>query len=202
MPLFPKKESEIIALTQKLAGGLGDETLSAENVPVSKTELETMLGEYRSHIATINESRARLSQGKKDKNRKLKQIAKAVKADLRYLEIITDGNNAALSRYGWGARRKKHRLGVPEQPRYLEIIKQNAGTFTLDWKPPVGGGKPSAYKVQRMLEGETAWQDIATALKTEIELIGQPRKITLMFRIVAINRAGESLPSNTVSLVL
>jgi hypothetical protein len=202
MPLFPKQESEIVALTQRLIGGLNANSTTAVDVPVDADELNTLVAEFRAHITAINESRSQMSQSRKAKRKTLKQIAKAVKADLRYLEIVTDGSDAELNKYGWGARRKKRELGVPEQPRYLEIIKQDAGSFVLDWKAPIGGGKPSAYKIQRMSEGEQHWQDIATALKTEIELVGQPRKTVLLFRVIAINRAGESLPSNTVNITL
>lgn len=202
MPLFPRKENEVIALTRKLIGGLNSDSTAAVDVPVDVDELNTLIAEFQSHITTINESRSQMSQSRKAKRKTLKLLAKAVKADLRYLEIVTDGSDAELNKYGWGARRKKREQGVPEQPRYLEIIKQDAGTFVLDWKAPIDGGKPSAYKIQRMSEGEQHWQDIATALKTEIELVGQPRKTVLLFRVIAINRAGESLPSNTVNITL
>jgi len=46
------------------------------------------------------------------------------------------------------------------------------------------------------------WSDIATALETEITLKGQPRGVELEYRVVAVNKAGDSPPSNTETAVL
>ena len=46
------------------------------------------------------------------------------------------------------------------------------------------------------------FSDIATSLKTRAELIEQPRLMDLEYRVIAINKAGQSPPSNTVTVVL
>jgi len=60
----------------------------------------------------------------------------------------------------------------------------------------------SDYKVQRRERPEGAWQDVATAIETEATLVEQPKGVELEYRVVAINKAGEGLPSNTVMAVL
>ena len=60
----------------------------------------------------------------------------------------------------------------------------------------------SAYKVQRRQRPEGVWQDVATAIETELTLVDQPKGKELEYRIIAINKAGEGSPSNTVMVVL
>jgi len=79
----------------------------------------------------------------------------------------------------------------------------------LDWKAPADGGKPAAYKVQRRVGGVVGsepvgdrWEDVATAILSEITLVDQPEKTEIEYRVIAINKAGEGTPSNTVLVVL
>ena len=60
----------------------------------------------------------------------------------------------------------------------------------------------AAYKIQRSVKDSGQWSDIATSLKTKAELIDQPRLTDMEYRVIAINKAGQSPPSNTVTVVL
>ena len=46
------------------------------------------------------------------------------------------------------------------------------------------------------------WQQVGASLSTEAHLISQPRGQQLEYRLIAVNKAGESTPSNTVAVVL
>jgi hypothetical protein len=84
----------------------------------------------------------------------------------------------------------------------LEAPRQGEGWLFLDWKEPVDGGTVTAYKIQRRLCPDGAWFDVGTALETEITLNGQERRKEWEYRVIAINKAGESETSNTVMAVL
>ena len=71
------------------------------------------------------------------------------------------------------------------------------------WKNiPVDGGAPSAYKVMRRKRPEGAWSEVATAVVTEVTLVEPPKGKELEYRIIAVNKAGDGEPSNTVMVVL
>ena len=79
---------------------------------------------------------------------------------------------------------------------------QGEGTVTLTWRAPIDGGKPSAYRIMRRQRPEGPWSDVATAVTPEIELDEQPRGIEFEYRVIAVNKAGDGEPSNTVVVVL
>ncbi|MDF1545179.1 MAG: fibronectin type III domain-containing protein [bacterium] len=54
----------------------------------------------------------------------------------------------------------------------------------------------------RRIRPDGPWEDVATAVITEATLVDQERGKEWEYRIVAINKAGEGEPSNTVMAVL
>ena len=115
------------------------------------------------------------------------------------------GNPDKLTALGWGAPAAPAKR-VPGQPRTLEARREASGTVFLDWKAPRktdGGGNVAFYRIERRVKGGEefgAWQ--ATATASEAHLSGQPHGVEIEYRILAVNPAGDSLPSNAVALVL
>jgi len=202
MPTFPRDENGIIDLGRRFAGGLNLSGMNFASMPVSKGEFDLLMVEYEALIVEITQIEAQKTGKISDKNKVLSKIASGLKRNLRFIELITNGNDVELTKYGWGTRRKRQKIKPPEQPRYLEDVKQGEDYLILDWKAPIGGGKVKVYKIYRRVEGENEAQIINSALFTEIKLLNQPRKVTLQYYVTAVNNAGESLPSNTISVVL
>jgi hypothetical protein len=47
-----------------------------------------------------------------------------------------------------------------------------------------------------------SWDNIATAILSEITLVEQPEKTEIEYRVIAINKSGQGQASNTVMVVL
>jgi hypothetical protein len=47
-----------------------------------------------------------------------------------------------------------------------------------------------------------SWAQVGIAIESETSLINQPRGPQLEYRVKAVNVGGESIPSNTVAIVL
>ena len=147
-------------------------------------------------------AKATAEQAIADKDGALEELVEALKDDIRYAENTVDFDDDKLKLIGWAGRKARTPLAAPGQARLLEAPKQGAGWVFLDWKAPVDGGKPAAYKVERRLRDGGGWENVATAILTEATLVEQPEKQELEYRIIALNKSGEGQPSNTVSIVL
>lgn len=185
-----------------LIGGMKAETESLASMPVTESELSELLASFMNNRNQITQRKAELKQLYQDKKNIFKKLVSAAKRSVKMLPVIFGNDNAALARYGWGAKRKRTPARVPGQPRVLEALTQGTDWLDLDWKPPLDGGKVRFYKILRLVEGETIWQESGVFFKTEGRLKNQPRKVDMQYQVVAVNLAGDSLPSNTVNVVL
>ncbi len=209
MPRFPKKEAEIIALARAMVVGLSDNVAVYPNPPYQPygpPGINGRINRYNYRREDLIAARAVAEQTTAEKDDALEDLIEAMKADIRYAENTVDFDDDKLKLIGWAGRKAPTPLAIPGQTRLLEAPRQGDGWVFLDWKAPADGGRPKAYKVQRRVVGvepvSDRWEDIATAILSEITLVDQPEKTELEYRVIALNKAGEGQPSNTVMAVL
>jgi len=202
MPRFPKKEADIVALAEQLWRGLWSNRPIYPNPPIHPISLRFKAMIYRRCRENLIAKQVAAEAANTTKHEALEELIEAMKSDIRYAENTVNYDDAKLKLLGWAGKKMATVLTPPGQARLLEAPKQGKGWLFLDWKAPVGGGTPKAYKVQRRLRSGGSWQDMATAILTEATLVEQPRGAQLEYRIIAVNKSGEGQPSNTVSIVL
>jgi len=202
MARFPKKEADIVALANRLSTGLKTNSTIYPQPPHSWVWLLIRAYYYRAARGKLIAAQAAAEKAVGDKDEAFSELVAAMKADIRYAENTVDFDDNKLKLVGWAGKKTATVLAPPGQVRLLEAPKQGAGWLFLDWKAPVNGGNPAAYKVERRLRDSGGWQDMATAILTEATLVEQPCKAELEYRIVAVNKAGQGEPSNTVMAVL
>jgi len=202
MPRFPKREAEIAALAEQLWRGLAGNAATYPQPPVHPVLLRVKNMIYSARREDLIAKQAAAEQATAAKDESLEELIEAMKADIRYAENTVNFDDDKLKLIGWAGKKAKTPLAAPGQVRLLEASKQGKGWVFLDWKAPLDGGKPRAYKVQRRLRPGGDWQDVATAIITEATLVEQPQRQELEYRVIAVNRAGQGEPSNTVMAVL
>ena len=205
MARFPRTEAEIVALAQAMVSGLtGTEGLPNvyPSPPVAPAELTALINAYTTARNAAIAAQAAAEEATTAKDEALEDLADAMKSDIRYAENTVDFDDDKLKLIGWAGRKAATPLAPPGQARLLEAPKQGEGWVFLDWKAPIDGGAPAAYKIMRRERPAGLWEDAATAVITEATLVEQPRGKELEYRIIAVNKAGDGEPSNTAMVVL
>ena len=206
MAAFPVREADILALAQSIIAGMTDNP-DYPSPPLSPTELRARLDAFSGSSDAQASAQSAAQQATETKHADLEELIAGMKAMLHYAEDAVRGNDAKLAALGWSGRapRTPHVPQLPGQPRNVRAQQQGEGSITLAWDEAEDGDAAACYKAERRKLDNgvwSAWQIVGTAVSTSIALSGQPRGNTLEYRIIAINSAGDSLPSNTVTAVL
>ncbi len=202
MARFPKSESEIIALAQSLVAGLKTGTDIYPTPPIDPVELDVRIQTFLQARDEATATQVAAQQAIAGKNEALDELIDDMKSNLRYAENTVNYDDAQLKLLGWGGRKARTAQQAPGQCRSLEAPRQGDGWVFLDWKEPAEGGTVLAYRVQSRPKGTETWQDVGTALESEITLVNQPRGTAQEYRVIAMNKTGSGDPSNTTSVVL
>ena len=202
MARFPRTEAEVIALAEAMITGLTANAVLYPAPPVAVLDLTAAKTAYITALNAAIAAKAVAEAATTSKDDVLEDLVDAMKSDIRYAENTVDFDDDKLKLIGWAGKKAPTPLAVPGQTRLLEAPRQGDGWVFLDWKAPIDGGAPSAYKVTRRERPAGAWEDIATAVITEATLVEQPKGKELEYRIIAVNKAGDGEPSNTEMVVL
>jgi hypothetical protein len=84
----------------------------------------------------------------------------------------------------------------------LEAPRQGEGRVFLDWKAPADGGAVAGYKIERRDRPAGDWPLVSVAPESEATLTSQERGKDWEYRVIAVNKTGEGVPSNTVAAVV
>ena len=202
MAQFPRREAEIKSLAQNMITGLAANVADFPTPPVASANLQALLN---SLITLSDEQVAALAaaqQATETKAAGLEELVTAMKADLRYAEDAVNYDDAKLTAIGWSGRAIGTDLEVPGQPGSLEASRQGEGWIFLDWKKPADGGAVAAYKIERRERPAGSWMLVSMAIESEATLNNQERGKDWEYRVIATNKTGEGLPSNTVAAVV
>ena len=202
MARFPRTEAEVVAVAEAMITGLTANAVLYPAPPVAVLDLTAAKTAYIMALNAAIAAAAAAEAATTAKDDVLEDLVDAMKSDIRYAENTVDFDDDKLKLIGWAGKKAPTPLAIPGQTRLLEAPRQGDGWVFLDWKAPIDGGAPSAYKVTRRERPAGAWEDVATAVITEATLVEQPKGKELEYRIIAVNKAGEGEPSNTEMVVL
>jgi len=219
MARFPLPEPEVRLLAHAIATGLKDNPELFPLPPVEPATMESTIESYDTLRGRIAQARTEFLHLLEEKDRVLTRLKREMKQNLRYAENASGFDDTQLKCLGWSARRKKRSLAKPNQPRLLIMeytpsavgkTTETKGPIRLSWKPPVGGGKPAVYLVQRRIrqaakdvkpDGRATgspWTTIDMCYQTSFAFTPEQFIPAAEYRVLASNRAGVSRPSNSI----
>jgi hypothetical protein len=202
MARFPKSEAEIATLGQDLVNGLRTHTDDFPNPPVPPDELQATLQTYLDARQAAGNAAGAATEAIAVKQEALEALTDQMKSNLRYAENTVKYDNAKLEKLRWGGRGSSTPLAAPGQVLSLTGPREGNGWILLEWREPVDGGRPSAYRVQRRLHEDHDWEEAGMSVDTQTLLRGQKRGVAWYYQVIAVNKAGEGEPSNSVTVVL
>ncbi len=207
MAQFPRTEADVTVLVQEMIAGY---TAHVADFPSADTI--GLTAAQAAYITAKNDQTDALAAAQvatEAKETQLESMEDFMRIELKKSELDVNSDPEKLGYIGWGPKASPTASAAPGQPRNLEAVTQNPDSVFLDWKPAVrgSGGTVRTYIVDRREQpaggGEFgAWTQVAIALHSESYLNAQPRGLQLEYRVKGVNIGGESLPSNTVAVVL
>nr|VFK39069.1 MAG: Fibronectin type III domain-containing protein [Candidatus Kentron sp. SD]VFK43966.1 MAG: Fibronectin type III domain-containing protein [Candidatus Kentron sp. SD]VFK78915.1 MAG: Fibronectin type III domain-containing protein [Candidatus Kentron sp. SD] len=199
---FPDVEAKILDLGQEMSAGFAANTEIYPAPPVSVDDLNAAIAAYEDVRDELVAAQAKVKLIVEKKKKVVDTLVHDMKSNLRYAENTADHDDGKLKLIGWSGRHKAMHLTPPGQARDLVSPDRGDGWIALEWKKPTDGGKVASYKIQRREGDAETWIDAGVALELHATVSGQPVGKRLAFRVVAINKAGEGKPSNSVLAVL
>jgi hypothetical protein len=205
MPVFPKTESEVIALAEAMVAGY---TAHAADFPsVTVATLSTALSTFQTNRQAQISAQSQAQLATETKGDKLDALIELMKNDLKKSEVGVAADPTKLAEIGWAPRSVPVPVEPPGQPDNFHPTAEGPGDIWLEWESPATGGLVRNYIIERRerAAGGTEfgdWSVVGTSLNTDTHLLEQPRGIQLEYRVKSANVSGESMPSNTAAVVL
>ena len=207
MAQFPRTEPEVSVLVQDMIAGY---TAHLTDFPSADTiGLTAAQAAYITAKTGQTDAVAAAQVATEAKDIALAALEEFMRTELKKSELDVESDPEKLGYIGWGPKAPPTSSTAPGQPRSLEAVTQRPDSVFLDWKGAARGtgGAVRTYIVERREQpaggGEFgSWAQTAIALQSESDLTSQPRGQQLEYRVKGVNVGGESIPSNTVAVVL
>ena len=204
MAMFPNTENNIKALAAQMQAGYTAHPTDFPSVNVAA--LTAALNNYDAARAAQQSTQAAAKAATVAKAQRLVELVAVMKNDLKLSEVDAASEPVKLDEIGWGTKAQPTALTPPNMATDLTAGKEGAGTVTLQWKKPAGGGAVRNYIIERQQADDVGvlgnWQMLTFAYDNVVDLTDQPRGTQMQYRVIAANTAGQSNPSNTVPVVL
>jgi hypothetical protein len=206
---FPKRKNEIVLLAEQILAGVAANTTTYPSPPFVITDLTQTLTDVKTAIAQRQAKEAALEAAVEDENSKFDTLIREMKKVLYIAEAYHAADSVKLSLIGW-ATSDDPSSTLPDQPQELIARELDRGKVELAWSlpRPATGGVVRFYRIERRTrQTDNSWTDWGkdktySTTNRQIELQDQPMGIELEYRVICVNPAGESIPSNTVRVVL
>ena len=216
MATYPRIQSEISALVGSMIAGYTEHPGDFPSADVAV--LQTARDEYRTTSEALADAQAAAKLAAVEKAEKLERLQAVMKAQLKRSQVDTASQPEKLALIGWGPKADPQSMQVSSPPTNLKITAQGIigeekkGLLGLQWEK-------SAFKRARFVryycverrhvqsngDGETPvgpWGHIASVIDNKIALKEEPTGVRMEYRIKAVNKGGQSMPSNTIAVVL
>ena len=202
MAKLSNKETVIVAVAETMVSGLMTHT------DVDVADLQDALNNYKNHRQKLKDAERQAETATTTKVVILENLVELMRNHLKLPELDVANSPEKLTEIELESEQDSQSISAPGIPTELHTKNQGPGTIWLKWNKPADstGGPVRNYIIERRHLAEGGEFGTCVLVKTtyicEIYLSDQPADARIEYRVKAVNAAGESLPSNSVSVVL
>jgi len=196
---YPRQQADVVALVDQMVGGINEHSVIFTHC--NAAALQTARNEYEAANNALTDAESAMALAAERKLEKFNKLQQEMKKQIKLGVVDTADNPVQLGLIGWGIKRAPQQIDIPGQPTNLKITAQGDGLLCLVWDKSKNGGPIRCYTIERRSNNQD-WALVSTALNNEAKLTNQPTGTKLEYRVKAINSSGESMPSNTVGVIL
>ncbi len=205
MAQFPRVNSEIRALATTMANGIAEHP---ELFPDGDAgAIQQAMEEFDTAGFALMSAQATAKNAAISKASARDKLRATMKDQIRLARVDTADNPGGMFYIGIPDRRKASAIDPPRSPLALTVEFCGENTLALRWeKPPFDTHRPvRIFIVQRRpADYSLPWQLAGISFENRYELtpgeIGDNNNSRSLYRIIATNDNGSSLPGNVISL--
>ena len=205
MAQLPRTQPDATAMAQQMINGFTQhpEMFPSANVP----DLQAALDDFKTAATAYQLAMAAAKQAGQRQKRAFAALQDQISNQVKAAQVDTVAAPINLDRIGYGPRRKKTPIPPPAQVDLVSVRPCGTASLELTWKKtnPKAGGKPQNFAIEMRIMGNgqpEPWHLVGTAFGYRTVVTAQPVGVRMEYRVVAANRAGRSLPSNEMPVIL
>ncbi len=199
MVRIPTKETDLITLAEEMMAGLKNNASTFPEPPIAAKEMNAQIHEFILQRDNVIAAKAAYETAINEKKTSFEAVNLIVKDNAYYCKKVAGKNEAILTMVGLTAIKRKEDE-APGQCVAFKVTGQGEGRVSFEWKRPDNGGTPRAYKIERKNVDADVWEIASMALETKAEANNQTIGEAFEYRVIASNKLGDGLPSNTVTV--
>jgi hypothetical protein len=200
---YPRQQAEVVGLVDNMINGITENPQIFSHC--DSVSLQNARSEYALADAALADAESKAAIAAAAKLEKFNKLQQEMKKQIKLGIVDTVDNPIQLGLIGWGTNCAPHQIEIPGSPGNLRIAAQgNDGLLCFTWDKSRSGGPVRNFIVERkQFNGNwSEWQLAGTSYNNEIKLIKQPIGIKLEYQVRASNTSGQTMPTNTVAVVL
>ena len=133
MPAFPKSESEVLQLANKMIGGLPQDPIFA-SAPATPSQLQSATDTFNAASAEMDAAYSLYLSKSQNKNASYVALQGLMKQDINFAENAPGVTQAQLHLIGWDTKAPPTKLEAPGQCLQFELIGVSGHLYDFDWK--------------------------------------------------------------------